>query len=295
MLLVHSARWDDWSWPKGKLEPGESLPECAVREVSEETGVRPRLGRPLPEVSYLLPDGRPKRVSYWAASVAATGPRTAGPDEIADVAWFPVEQARERLTRPGDLPPLEALLAQAAAGELDTSPLLVLRHAKARARANWSGTEDNRPLTSVGRSQANALTELLAVWSPEQVVTSPWARCVLTLRPYLRGRDGAEDPYPEVTTAPALSEQGLREDPEQVRALVRSALADPPARGRLICTHRPVLATVIDVLSQACSPQARAGLPSVNPWLGTGEVLLAHLAGSGRIVAVERFTGVTGR
>ena len=62
VLLIHRPRYKDWSWPKGKLDPGETLPECAVREVEEETGARVELGRPLPTVTYVLPDGRTKHV-----------------------------------------------------------------------------------------------------------------------------------------------------------------------------------------------------------------------------------------
>ncbi len=291
MLLVRSARWGDWSWPKGKIEPGETLPECAVREVTEETGVRPLLGRPLPSVGYVLPDGRDKTVAYWAATPfdaqASLTARTADAEEIADVAWLSVEEARRRLSRESDFLPLEALLKHAAAGELQTRALLVLRHAKARARANWPGGEADRPLTSVGRTQANALPGLLAVWSADHLLSSPWARCMLTLRPYLRQRNGPDDLYAGVEVMPLLSEQGLRNDPERVPELLRSLFQ---ASGSwLICTHRPVLASVIETLAEACTPEALDLLPEANPWLGTGEVLVAHLTGPGQIVGVERF------
>ncbi|GAA3603913.1 NUDIX hydrolase [Kineosporia mesophila] len=296
VLLVRSARWGDWSWPKGKIEPGESLPECAVREVTEETGVRPLLGRPLPSVDYVLPDGRDKTVHYWSATAGVQTARTAGADEIDDVVWLPAARARARLTRPGDLPPLEALLEHAAAGVLQTRALVVLRHAKARARAHWPGTEADRPLTSVGRSQANALPGLLAVWDPDVLLTSPWARCMLTLTPYLRERNGAADPYAGVEVLPLLSEQGLRNDPHRVPELLRSILAPDFASGSsLVCTHRPVLAAVMATLAEACTPQALTGMPEENPWLGTGEALVAHVATSGRIVSVERFRGAVRR
>ncbi|MBT0767643.1 NUDIX domain-containing protein [Kineosporia sp. J2-2] len=302
---MRSARWGDWSWPKGKVAPGETLPECAVREVTEETGVRPALGLPLPSVGYRLPDGRDKTVHYWAGTPgklvgglspepvsgsAATAPGPAArAEEIAEAAWLPVREARARLTRESDLPPLEALLEHAAAGTLRTRPLIVLRHAKARSRAHWPGTEGDRPLTSVGRSQANALPGLLAVWAPEHLLTSPWARCMLTLRPYLRSRP---DPDAGLEILPLLSEQGLRNDPDRVTRLLRTVLDAPEGfGGSLVCTHRPVLETVMAALAPACTPQALAGLPAANPWLGTGEALVTHVAASGRIVGVERFRG----
>jgi 8-oxo-(d)GTP phosphatase len=292
VLLVRSARWGDWSWPKGKVKSGETLPEAAVREVMEETGVRPRLGRPLPSVGYLLPDGRDKTVTYWAATVVETSERTAGDDEIAEVAWLGVEQARERLTRPSDIPPLEALLAHEAAGQLQTRALVVLRHAKARARAHWTGAEADRPLTSVGRTQANGLPGLLEVWALDHMVTSPWARCMQTLLPYLRERNAPDDVYAGVEVMPLLSEQGLRNDPERVPELLHGLVSG--AQGSwLLCTHRPVLESVVAALAEASTPEAREGLPEANPWLGTGEALVAHIAGAeaGSIVAVERFRG----
>src|SRR4051794_35162364 len=72
VALVHRPRYDDWSFPKGKCKSGEHLIRTVVREVEEETGVVPVLGRRLPSTAYLK-DGRPKRVDYWAAQAASTG------------------------------------------------------------------------------------------------------------------------------------------------------------------------------------------------------------------------------
>ena len=69
VLLVHRPRYDDWSLPKGKLDPGESHEEAALREVQEETGLRCRLGEELSDSRYIDSKGRPKRVRYWAMTV----------------------------------------------------------------------------------------------------------------------------------------------------------------------------------------------------------------------------------
>lgn len=74
VLLIHRPRYDDWSWPKGKLDPGETLPTAAAREVAEETGRPVTLGLPLPGLQYLTPDGAVKRVHYWAATTGAASP-----------------------------------------------------------------------------------------------------------------------------------------------------------------------------------------------------------------------------
>ncbi len=74
VALVHRPRYDDWSLPKGKCQPGEHVLETAIREVAEETGGAVVLGRRLLSTSYQR-DGRPKVVDYWAARPAAAGPR----------------------------------------------------------------------------------------------------------------------------------------------------------------------------------------------------------------------------
>jgi 8-oxo-(d)GTP phosphatase len=294
LLLVHSARWDEWSWPKGKLEPGESLPVCAVREVEEETGVQIELGAPLPSVGYVLPDGRDKMVSYWAGRVRGSGPRTASDAEIADAGWLPVEQALDRLSRPGDLRPLDELLARHARGRLDTRPLLVVRHAKARSRTSWPGREADRPLTTTGEIQAHALAGLLTAWSPPRLLTSPWARCVQTLAPYRDLRHEQGDPV-EPELVPLFSEQSHRDEPRRIAKAVTSLL-DADA-GVLVCTHRPVLASIMGALAAASPATVRDRLPTGDPWLSPAQILVAHVArgtpgehghGTGRVSAVER-------
>jgi 8-oxo-(d)GTP phosphatase len=289
LLMVRSARWDDWSWPKGKLEPGESPPVGAVREVAEETGVRVELGLPLPSVSYVLPDGRDKTVSYWVGRVRAVGSRTASQEEIADVAWLPVDAARDRLSRPGDWPPLEELLSLHRRGRLQTNPLLVVRHAKAVSRNSWPGDEAGRPLTATGDHQAQVLAELLSTWRPARLLCSPWARCMQTIAPYVELLQGQGDRVePEVL--PLLSEQGLRDDPRRISAIVADLIDG--GRGALVCTHRPVLAAVVDTLVAASPAAVRDDLPNADPWLSPAEVLVAHVAadrhGERPISAVER-------
>jgi len=303
LLLVRSARWGDWSWPKGKLDAGETLPECAVREVAEETGVRVELGVPLPSVSYVLPDGRDKTVNYWAGRPRDIGLRSAADDEIAQVEWLPPAQARERLTRPGDFGPLEELLALAGRGQLDTHPLIVVRHAKARGRANWPGEEADRPLTGAGLRQARDLAGLLACWQPERVLSSPWARCLQTLRPYLdqaAQRPGSPPIGPaELEVLPLLSEQGFRNEPERVGLTITELLKD--GRSALVCTHRPVLPAVIESLAEAATGAVRGQLPGEDPWLAPAEILIAHvgpdhtLGITERIHMVERHRGESPR
>ncbi|GAA2606208.1 NUDIX hydrolase [Streptomyces lienomycini] len=107
LCLVHRPKYDDWSHPKGKLEPGEDPLAGALREVAEETGYAAVPGAELPTVRYLA-NGRPKEVRYWEAA-AGTG-AFAPSDEVDRILWLTPEEARARLTRPRDRTLVDALL-----------------------------------------------------------------------------------------------------------------------------------------------------------------------------------------
>jgi 8-oxo-dGTP diphosphatase len=98
VLLVHRPRYDDWSWPKGKCDPGESYEDCARREVEEETGIAADLGEPLPDVRYRDQKDRPKLVRYWVMRPRSEPGPFEPNDEVDEVAWLPVAAASERLT-----------------------------------------------------------------------------------------------------------------------------------------------------------------------------------------------------
>jgi 8-oxo-dGTP diphosphatase len=96
IVLVHRPAYDDWSFPKGKLDQGETEAEAALREVQEETGLRCRLGRELGTSRYLDPKGRPKTVRYW--EMAPTGGTLGPAHEVDDARWMPLAEARAALT-----------------------------------------------------------------------------------------------------------------------------------------------------------------------------------------------------
>jgi 8-oxo-dGTP diphosphatase len=107
VLLVHRPRYDDWSFPKGKCDEGESDEECALREVEEETGLRCELLGEAGRTSYLDGRGRPKTVRYWRMrAVAGT---FASHDEVDEIRWETPERAAELLSWPRDVPLLERL------------------------------------------------------------------------------------------------------------------------------------------------------------------------------------------
>jgi 8-oxo-dGTP diphosphatase len=96
VAVAHRPRYDDWSLPKGKLDPGETFEQAALREMEEETGLRARLVRELPAVHYTVRD-RPKVVRYWLMEVESD-PGFAPNDEVDELRWLSPSDAMELLT-----------------------------------------------------------------------------------------------------------------------------------------------------------------------------------------------------
>lgn len=99
VVVVHRPKYDDWTFPKGKLDDGESFEQAAVREVEEETGLRCELVEPIGELTYRDPKGRPKRVRYWLMRPIDGDVRDREPDaEIDQVRWVDPTTAEQLLT-----------------------------------------------------------------------------------------------------------------------------------------------------------------------------------------------------
>ena len=280
IAVVHRPRRGDWSLPKGKLEPGEPHLLAALRECHEETGQRARLEAPLPSRSYEV-DGVPKVVRYWRAQVTSDDGFVPG-DEVDDLRWVGADEAAALLTYADDV---DLVVRSGALGP--SRPLVVLRHAEAVKRAAWratsAGSDDAaRPLTPLGLVQADAVADVLAAYGIGQVVTSPSRRCRQTVEPYAdRAELGLE-------LEPALSEEDHDTDPTATRSAVRSA-ASAPGRTAL-CTHRPVLPTVLRTLADAL--QESGGLPiPLDRRLAPAGALVVHRGAEGRVVAVEHHAG----
>jgi 8-oxo-dGTP diphosphatase len=179
-VLVHRPRYDDWTFPKGKLLDGESFREAAAREVLEETGLSPRLVEELPPSRYLDQHGNPKLVRYWMMD-AEDGVELRPTQEVDEARWVTLDEARAMLTYDRDREILDAVLAGNGTSYL-------LRHAKAVDRTGWADDDELRPLSKPGRRQARALVGLFGDRPLDRVLSSPAVRCVETVRPLGRAR-----------------------------------------------------------------------------------------------------------
>jgi 8-oxo-dGTP diphosphatase len=291
VALVHRPKYDDWSWAKGKLDPGEQPCVAAARETLEETGLVVRLGVPLPAAEYPVLDatGGPatKQVHYWSARVTGGSGRLE--HEIDEVAWVDVRTAHDRLDYARDREQLLALVRAERADELRSWPLAFVRHAKATPRGKWSGDDRRRPLDAVGRAQATAVAAVLGAYGVTRLVSSSSARCVSTIEPYAAARGL------RLRTRDVLSEEGFTESRVGAVAQVERLLqrGDPAA----LCSHGPVLPTLLRLLHpRVSSSPERLAVPerlaaAADGSMRKGEVLVCHLVGRGedaRVVDVER-------
>lgn len=281
VALVHRGRYNDWSWAKGKVDPGETLPETAVREIREETGLKIKLGVPLGIQRYLLPNKNLKEVHYWAAKVSDKALATSNfepNEEVTEVIWLSASAASKKLSYSHDQEQLDQLIALHKKGQLDTVPLIILRHAKARSRATWKDGEASRPLLAEGNAQAEALPKLLKAFGAKNVFSSPWTRCLSTIAPY------AQRTKVKVKTQPEFTETANLQKPESTKlALEHIVAAGKPS---VICTHRPVLPTIIETLEVRSTDANKIKL-HLAAALKPGSFTVVHLNRNRQIVDVE--------
>jgi len=229
--VVHRPKYDDWSLPKGKPDAGEHLLETAVREVTEETGLRVVVGRRSVRTCYdvHLPDGRPapKEVDYWTAQW--TGGEFLPNDEVDELRWLPVPDAAEMCTHPHD----RAVLADLERTDVPLVPtLLLVRHGHAGKRSEWDGPDDLRPLDDRGRSEAAQLARVLPVFGPTTVHSAPRTRCTQTVEPLAEAVGVDVEPMPE------LGEEEFADDPQAGLATIDRLLAPRAEPGvAVVCSQ----------------------------------------------------------
>ena len=241
VAVVHRPRYDDWSLPKGKIDPGENAPRAAAREVAEETGFPCALSRYLTEVTYSIPsrDGGTveKRVDYFAAA-AREG--MFQPNEEVDVLrWMSPASAREQLSYRHDCRVLDAFERLPT----DVATLLLVRHADAGTREEFSGDDAQRPLSGTGRRQRAALHELLPLYGPERLYAAPRLRCEQTVEPV------AADLGTTIGSEPLLSEESHWTEPHaSLQRLLTLAAGPGPA---VVCSQGGVIPDLVGRLAKA--------------------------------------------
>jgi 8-oxo-dGTP diphosphatase len=247
VCLVHRPAYGDWSLPKGKVEAGEHPLSAAVREVVEETGVRGEPLHRLPDVSYVLPDGRPKTVDFWLMQAGAEpAVPIADPHEVDEIAWLTPEAAVARLSYPAD----RDLVSHAAGLPPVTAVTPLVRHAHAGERKKWHGNDALRPIDQRGQAEAAALGEVLAHFAPKRLFAATPLRCKQTLEP-LAERLG----LPIVLDAAFAEPAEEAETPDRVRvALARLAdLRSGPTA--VACSQGKLMPHVLATLAQADDPE----------------------------------------
>jgi phosphohistidine phosphatase SixA/predicted NUDIX family NTP pyrophosphohydrolase len=269
---VHRTQHKDVSLPKGKLDPGETLPETAVREIFEETGLNIALGAPLGQSSYPLAGGREKRVFYWAAEVDDTtvSSSTFTPNnEINSLEWVSVSRARKKVSYDHDREILDTFAERVAAGTARTFSIIVLRHAKTVPGDTWDGPDSTRPLLRRGADQARSIAHGLAAYKPQRIYTSTAARCIATIAPVAR-----------ITAVRVKQTETLSQDLHELGdAPVQRFAQKRVARQEsvILCTHGPVLPDLIDEVAHLTSTPITSQLRRA-AMLSPGSFTVLHLA-----------------
>lgn len=312
LCLVYRPKYDDWSWPKGKLEANESHRHAAVREVGEETGYSVSLGPHLLEIYYNLnAEGKNtpfatsgsakniksitddkgtiaiKHIHYWIMRIAnehyahtfdqALWPiERASLHEISNMAWLTPDEARKRLTHDSDRAVLDAFLQRFRQHQLDYRTLLLVRHGQAIARKAWTGQESHRPLSPQGAAQSYALDKELACYQPTKLISSPWKRCLQTINAF------ADDTTLPIHSVEALSEEAFANVPRETLDVIQNTLsqlfASDQADNALLCLHRPIIGAYFEYLRTLTLPHAHKRiLRTKTPYMPTGCAVALHI------------------
>jgi 8-oxo-dGTP diphosphatase len=251
VAIIHRPRYDDWSIPKGKLVPGESDLEGAIREIAEETGYRVRVSRPLGEVSYpkrMGGEDRLKTVRYW--SMYAEGGMFTPTPEVDQLRWVPVEEALQALTHERD----RELLGRFASAPAVTRSVLLVRHASAGNRSDWNGDDRARPLDEVGKSQSEGLIWLLTRFDVREIVSADLARCVMTMEP-LSAAVGLT-----IREDSVLSEEGYPGNEKAALSLIKSIGSENTAA--VVCSQGGVIPDLLERLSSTEGVDIQSPPPS---------------------------------
>ena len=267
IAIIHRPRYDDWSLPKGGVDAGESHIQAAFREVLEETGVKAIFGPEIGTVDYEV-NGVTKEVRYWLAEADQINAATPDPEEVDAIEWLSISDAINKLSNSDD----REIVRMAEEFGFGSTPLVLLRHAKALKRDLWDGDDGDRPLEHVGQIQAAKIPGIYAPYAIEKIYSSDAIRCVQTIEA-MAAEYGITPIY-----SSEISEFGFEKDSERALDYALSVmLSDKPS---VMCSHNPVLPKLVKKLI------GKKNFKRLSAELKPGDSFVLHHR-SGDVIAVD--------
>jgi 8-oxo-dGTP diphosphatase len=267
IALIHRPKYDDWSFPKGGVDAGESHIQAAFREVLEETGVKAIFGPEIGTVDYEV-NGVTKEVRYWLAEADQFNAATPNPEEVDAIEWLSISDAINKLSNNDD----REILAMAEEFGFGSTPLVLLRHTKALKRDLWDGDDGDRPLEHVGQIQAAKIPAIYAPYAIEKIYSSDAIRCVQTIE-VMAAEYGITPIY-----SSEISEFGFQKDSEKALDYALSVmLSNKPS---VMCSHNPVLPKLVKKLI------GKKNFKRLSAELKPGDSFVVHHR-NGEVIAVD--------
>lgn len=271
LLVIHRTVQQDLTFPKGKVDPGETLTAAAVRETWEETGLQVNLGVPLGKTRYSLTNGKTKEVHYWCAEVSEEALERStfvSNDEVESVHWLPVDRVAESLTYDLDREVFFRFLELAADDALQTFAIILLRHATALDASTYLPPDQTRPLATRGRHQAEIIVEPLLAFGPRKLVSSSSIRCRQTIEPLALATGK------RVRLRDEISQHRFLGASLDIARVVQKRI--DKAKTTVICSHGPVLPELLnEVLLATNAPMTSEMSNAIR--LDTAAFMVLHL------------------
>jgi 8-oxo-dGTP diphosphatase len=267
IALVHRPKYDDWSLPKGKVESGEIHLSCAAREAGEETGFEVVLGPEIGTAKYLA-EGTPKEVRYWSAQAIGESHEPRDKHEVDQVIWLSVSDAKKKVSVDDD----REIIKFFESFGINTTPIVLLRHAKALKREEWEGDDGDRPLDNRGQLQAKRMHSIYQNYGITEIHTSDAQRCIETIQPMAKSLKLIP------IFSSDLSEYRYEKDKEAPLGYVWSLLK--PDLNVVVCSHNPILPKLVKKLI------GKKNFKKIEVDLLPGEAFILHHR-DGEVIAVD--------
>ncbi len=267
IALVHRPKYNDWSLPKGKVESGETHLACAYREVMEETGYEGIFGPEVGTAKYLA-EGTPKEVRYWSARAVGESSGPYDVKEVDEVIWLSVSEAKKKVSVDDD----REIIKFFESFGINTTPIILLRHAKATRREDWDGDDGDRPLDVKGQRQAKRMLSIYQSFGIQAIHTSDAMRCIETIEPMSKALKISP------TYTADLSEYKFAKEKEVPLDYVWDLMQSDTRV--LVCSHNPILPKLVKKLI------GKKNFKRVDAELMPGEAYILHHR-DGEVVAVD--------